>query len=460
MGTAKTEELWGHPKGLYILFFTEMWERFSYYGMRALLVLYLVAQTKDGGFGWSNTDALSLYGWYTMLVYLMSVPGGIIADRYLGQKKSVMVGGFSLVAGHLLMAATPLWAFYAALGLIILGVGMLKPNISTMVGELYGKHDERRDSAFTIFYIGINVGAFLSSLICGYVGEKIGWHYGFALAGIGMLLGQAVFIYGQRHLRGVGDLESSRLSTSPVEQLNAVADKGLTKVEWDRIKVLLISFGIVIVFWAAYEQAGGMLNLYAEQMTNRKFFGFEIPASWFQSLNPVFILVFGGVVASFWYWLSKKLGETSTLVSAIYKMGLGTVIMGGGFLLMVGSAVQVENSADSMSNMWWLVGAYFLHTIGELCLSPVVLSYITRISPKKIVASMMGIYFAATGIANKFASMLGIWSEKLGALEIFALIAGVSIGLGLLLMAFSGRINRLAHEDQLAEDKRRDELAA
>jgi POT family proton-dependent oligopeptide transporter len=258
VSTEKT--LFGHPIGLAVLFFTEMWERFSYYGMRAILVLYLVDSTTTGGLGWTNGEALKLYGWYTMLVYLMSVPGGIIADRFIGQRKAVMAGGLLLVAGHSLMAYTEIWAFYTALALIILGVGLLKPNISSLVGGLYTKKDPRRDAGFTLFYIGINVGAFLSALIVGYVGEKVGWHYGFAIAGIGMVLGQIVFAYGQKHLKGVGAApESGELETT---QTKAARNKPFTKEEKDRLKVLFISFAIVIVFWAAFEQAGGLISIY------------------------------------------------------------------------------------------------------------------------------------------------------------------------------------------------------
>jgi POT family proton-dependent oligopeptide transporter len=439
--------MWGHPKGLFILFFTEMWERFSYYGMRAILVLYLVAQTSDGGLGWTNTEALQLYGWYTMLVYLMSVPGGILADRYIGQKHAVMLGGFLLVAGHSLMAYTAMWAFYTALALIVLGVGLLKPNISTMVGGLYSYGDKRRDSAFTIFYIGINIGAFLSSLLVGYVAERIGWHYGFGLAGIGMLLGQIVFVWGQKHLKEVGNLslehhKKSRSSAKP-----------LTPIERDRIKLIFISFGIVVVFWAAFEQAGGLLNLYADQITNRNIFGWEMPASWFQALNPIFILAFGGVFASVWMILARRNKEPS----AIYKMGLGTAIMGLGFALMIGASLEAQLSTNSMSSLWWLVGAYWFHTMGELCLSPIALAFITKVSPQRLVASMMGAYFAATGIANMLAAQLGALSESLGDLSVFTIITVVSVGLGLLLMKSSRRLNRLEHADkdslQPTEDK-------
>lgn len=423
----------GHPKGLFILFFTEMWERFSYYGMRAILVLYLVAQTSEGGLGWTNAEALQLYGWYTMLVYLMSVPGGVLADRLLGQKKAVMLGGFLLVAGHSLMAHTAMWAFYGALSLIVLGVGLLKPNISTMVGGLYSPSDHRRDSAFTIFYIGINIGAFLSSLLVGYVAERIGWHYGFGLAGFGMLLGQIVFVWGQKHLKGVGEVAKKSL----IQGTQRRKHHSLSPIEKDRIKLLFISFGIVVVFWAAFEQAGGLLNLYADQITNRSLLGWEVPASWFQSLNPVFILAFGGLVAAIWLRLARKKKEPN----AIYKMGLG-------FALMIGASLEARISDSNMSSLWWLVGAYWFHTIGELCLSPIALAFISKISPKRLVASMMGAYFAATGMANMLAAQIGALSEKLGDLTVFSIITVAATGFGLLLVLFSKRLYRLSHAEK------------
>ncbi|MCK5689063.1 peptide MFS transporter, partial [Myxococcota bacterium] len=281
--------LLGHPAGLFVLFFTEMWERFSYYGMRAILVLYLVAETTPSegdplsGLGWTMGKALALYGWYSMSVYVASIPGGIIADRYWGQKKTVMVGGLFLCAGHATLALPAIEAFYSGLILIVVGVGLLKPNISTMVGSLYAPGDERRDKGFTIFYIGINLGAFLSSLIVGYVGETVGWHYGFGLAGIGMLFGQAVYIWGHRYLKGIGERVDHENVSDEIKEARRAP---LTDIEKDRVLVLLISFLIVIVFWGAFEQAGGLMSIYAKEKTARVLGGFEIPASWFQSLNP------------------------------------------------------------------------------------------------------------------------------------------------------------------------------
>ncbi|GAB3814032.1 hypothetical protein GCM10028895_06700 [Pontibacter rugosus] len=300
-----------------ILFFTEMWERFSYYGMRGILVLFLVSQT-NGGYGWSNIEALELYGTYTMFVYLMSIPGGILADKVLGQKNAVIIGGFTLVAGHLLMAYPPEWAFYTALCLIVAGTGLLKPNISTMVGGLYKEGDSRRDSGFTIFYMGINLGALLASLIVGLVGEKYGWHYGFSLAGFGMILGQVVFIWGRKYLKGVGNLTKKESSTDRIFTKEETAARGgflgFNRNEWDRIIVIFISFIIVLVFWASFEQAGGLMNLYAKDYTDRVVFGWEVPTAWLQGLNSFFILTLGGVVAAVWIKLAKR-GKNPLLFS-------------------------------------------------------------------------------------------------------------------------------------------------
>jgi dipeptide/tripeptide permease len=398
------KQLFGHPVGLYVLFFTEMWERFSYYGMRALLVLYISSTVGDGGLGWTKASALELYGWYTMLVYVMSIPGGIIADRVLGQKKSVLYGAIILVAGHGILAIEQLWAFYSGLGLIILGVGMLKPNISTMVGGLYKQGDLRRDKGFTIFYIGINIGAFLSALIVGYVGETYGWHYGFGLAGIGMLFGLVVYMWGQKHLKHVGNF----LGNSTNAEEKAAMDKPLTKIERDRMVVLLISFLIIIVFWGAFEQAGGLLNIYANEKIDRNIFGWEMPATWFQSFNAAFIIIFGTLVAGFWARRKLKGKETSTLL----KMGIGTIIMGAGFLLMVGASREAGSIEYGTASFWWLTGAYLLHTIGELCASPTALSFITKLAPLKYASIMMGVYFAATGFGNKLAGTIGEASQS------------------------------------------------
>lgn len=432
-----TKEFFGHPRGLFVLFFTEMWERFSYYGMRAILVLYLVSQTDaaNAGLGWANDSALALYGWYTMLVYVASIPGGWLADKFFGQKKSVLYGGILLVIGHSVLAIEEMWAFYSGLSLIIAGVGMLKPNISTMVGGLYKPGDIRRDKGFTIFYIGINLGAFLSSLIVGYVGEVMGWHYGFGLAGIGMTLGLIQYVLGQKYLKDVGNY----IGASKDEEEIAALNRPLTKIEKDRVVVLFLSFFLVIVFWGAFEQAGGLMNIYAMENTNRMLFGLEVPASWFQSLNAMFIIFLGTAVAA--YWAKRKLrGQLST---SLFKMIIGLIIMGTGFFFM--SAASTEFETTGSSAMYWLVLAYLFHTVGELCISPVALSYITKLAPLKYASLMMGVYFAMTGFGNKLAGLLGESASTYGEFTIFTGIALFCITFGLIVLLIRKKLEVLTH---------------
>jgi len=328
------KEIFGHPAGLYVLFFVEMWERFSYYGMRAILTLFLAAPVIMGdpqsGYGWSNAETLSFYGTYTMFVYLTSIPGGWIADKFIGQKKAVMIGGLLLCLGHGILAVDAQWAFFTGLILIVLGVGMLKPNISTMVGGLYKQGDDKRDIGFYIFYMGINIGAFLGALIVGIVAASWGWHYGFGLAGIGMALGQVMYFYGLKYLTGVGDFLGAK------DSLNKdVMKKPLNKKEKDRMLVMFLSFLIIIVFWGAFEQAGGLMSLYTEQKTDRilsfslPLIGNEVPAAVFQSINAFFIIIFATLIANFWYKWAKKGKESSSL----FKMATGVIIMAFGFLL-------------------------------------------------------------------------------------------------------------------------------
>ena len=433
------KQIFGHPAGLYVLFFTEMWERFSYYGMRAILVLYLVAEsTPDAinpGLNWETGAALSLYGTYTMLVYVASIPGGWIADNILGQKKSVLYGGVLLVLGHSILAVEQMWAFYSGLGLIIAGVGMLKPNISSMVGGLYAQGDVRRDKGFIIFYIGINVGAFLSSLIVGYIGETYGWHYGFGLAGIGMTLGLIQYLYGQKYLSQVGNFIGDNKS----EEGKDVLKKPLTSIEKDRLVVLFLSFILVIVFWGAFEQAGGLMNIYASEKTDRLLMGWLVPASWFQSLNAMFIIFLGTTVAM--YWAKRKL--KNQLSSSLFKMIIGLIIMGTGFFFMSAAATQYET--DGSSAMYWLVLAYLFHTIGELCISPVALSFITKLAPLKYASLTMGVYFAMTGFGNKLAGWLGEASQSMGEFTIFTGIAIFCVVFGCIVLLFRTKLEKLTH---------------
>lgn len=431
----KRSELWGHPKGLFILFFTELWERFSYYGMRAILVLFIYTSIDKGGLGWSQEEALALYGWYTMLVYLMSIPGGIMADKWLGQKKSVMVGGVLLCLGHGVLAVPTEWAFFTGLTLIVLGVGALKPNISTMVGGLYPQGDVRRDKGFTIFYIGINVGAFLAGISVAALADAYGWHYGFGLAGIGMLVGQIVYVWGQKYLVGVGDYVPAKSDDGTDNRAP------LTPIEKDRMKVMILSFFIIVVFWGAFEQAGGLMNIYTNEKIDRSFFGWEVPTGAFQSVNSFFIMIFGTVVASIWAKRKLKGAEASS----IFKMAVGTIIMGTGFFMMTAAALEADASADGKGAMIWLILAYLLHTLGELCASPVALSFITKLAPMKYASLMMGAYFAATGLGNKVAGLLGEYSSSWGELETFTGIGVFAVIFGLLIIAILKPLKRLTH---------------
>jgi proton-dependent oligopeptide transporter, POT family len=431
------QTLWGHPKGLYILFFTEMWERFSYYGMRAILILYLTAKTSEinPGLGWDKVSALELYGWYTMMVYVMSVPGGLLADRLLGQKKTVMLGGFLLCIGHFVLAFDAVWAFYTGIILIVLGVGALKPNISTMVGGLYQKGDAKRDTAFTVFYIGINIGAFAAPLIVGYLGEVINWHYGFGLAGIGMALGQIVYLWGQKYLKEVGNFV-------PIKKEEGTNKKvKLSQIEKDRMIVLILSFIIVIVFWGAYEQAGGLMNLYARDKIDRVMFGFTVPTSFLQALHAFYVILIGMPIAYLWTQWRKKGKEDSSL----FKMGIGTIITGMGFLLLAGAAIETASTIDGKASIYWMYGAYLLHVIGELSISPVALSFITKMAPIKYASFMMGAYFMVTGLGNKVAGLLGEAAQSAGEYTIFISVFIFCALFGLVLIVFVKKLKKLTH---------------
>lgn len=442
----ESNTLLGHPKGLFVLFFTELWERFSYYGMRAILVLYLTAETlgENPGMDWTNTEALELYGWYGMMVYMMSIPGGLLADRWLGQKKAVFFGGILIIVGQFVLAIDQIEAFYTGLVLVVCGVGALKPNISTMVGGLYKTGDIKRDAGFTIFYIGINVGAFSAPLLVGYFGEKVDWHLGFSLAGFGMILGQIVYVFGHKYLLGIGDSHK----TSP--ESSALMKKPLTKIEKDRMIVLLLSFVIMIVFWGAYEQAGGFMNLYAKQTVDRWVFGYEIPASFLQSLHAFYVILIGVPMAAFWLWWKRKGNESSS----IFKMAIGTIVMGFGFMALMGAAWEVSNSALEQASLYWLLLSYLLHVVGELSSSPVALSFITKLAPMKYASFMMGAYFAVTGLGNKLASEIGKAAEAMGAMEVFTAVTIFCLLFGLLLLVFVKRLKALSHgaEEDFAQE--------
>ncbi len=446
MNQTSQETFLGHPKGLFILFFTELWERFSFYGMRAILVLYLTAETTDKlnpGLGWTSKEALALYGWYGMFVYFMGIFGGAIADKWLGQKKSVVVGGVFIILGQFSLAVDSIMMFYSGLLLLVCGVGLLKPNISTMVGGLYPKGDSKRDAGFTLFYIGINIGALAAPILVGYFGEKVDWHLGFSLAGFGMIVGQAVFVFGGKHLKAVGNL----LKHSPTH--GHLADQSLTKVEKDRIVVLLLSFLIVIVFWAAYEQAGGLMNLYARDSVDRFVFGFEVPTSWFQSLHAFYVVLIGAPMA--WLWL--KWGNMGKESSAIFKMGVGMIIMSISFLALMGAVYDASLNMLGKAPIYWLLFSYFLHVIAELSISPVALSFITKLAPAKYASLMMGAYFAITGLGNKAAGILGEAAQEAGEMAVFSVIALACLFVGILIFLFVKKLKVISHgaEDDITE---------
>ncbi len=424
--------LWGHPKGLYVLFFTEMWERFSYYGMRALLMLYMMHGLHMG----SRTSA-NVYGWYTGLVYLTPILGGYMADRFIGQRKAILVGGVLMAIGHFAMAFQTLWMFGLALGFLIVGNGFFKPNISVLVGQLYPANDARRDGAFTIFYMGINLGAFLSPLICGWLGQKLGWHYGFAAAGVGMLLGLGVYLWGQSHLGRAG-LQPLRVAHDA--QQNPSHTQPLTSSDWQKIAaiVLLGVFGN-IVFWAAFEQAGSSLTLFAEQSTqlHLSWFHWDMPSSWFQSFNPLFIMWMAPLFSALWVFLAKHQAEPSTP----FKFVMGMLLLAAGFGVMVVAGQQVD--AGHQVHMGWLTAAYALHTMGELCVSPVGLSMVTQLAPAKLSSVMMGVWLASMALANFVSGLLAAEYDTMSKTRFFSLPTTTALSAAVLLLLLTPFIKKM-----------------
>lgn len=454
----------GHPIGLSTLFFTEMWERFSYYGLRPLLVLFMSAALLDGGFGFDRTSASAIVGIYAGLIYLAPLPGGWIADRWLGLQRTIWWGALLITFGHMAIGVSGLAgqgtggkvAFFAGLGLIVLGTGLLKPNISAIVGDLYPEGGPRRDAGFSIFYMGINLGSFLGQLVTGYLGEQIGWHWGFGAAGAGMFLGLVVFtLYAPITLQGIGTdivrdpdpvvqarresrvkqvvgagtlavvllfalAASGRVLLDPVAIGSSMAvvllalaviffavvllDRTLSSLERRQVIVIMVLFVSAAVFWAAFEQAPTSLNLFAKDFTDRTIGGWEVPATWFQSVNSFFIIVLAPVFAAVW----MAMGRANREISAPAKFTWGLIFAGIAFALMIipANAIVASKGALLVSPLW-LVGTYFLQTMGELSLSPVGLSSMTKLSPRKYVGQMMGIWFLATSIGNLIAGLVG-----------------------------------------------------
>ncbi|AOM02286.1 MULTISPECIES: peptide MFS transporter [Cobetia] len=447
---ANSRELFGHPAGLYLLFSTELWERFSYYAMRALLVLYLTDAVTSGGLGWNQGDALQLYGIFTGLVYITPMFGGALADNWLGARRAILIGGLIMAAGQFVLAVPPDMSgldaemlLYVGLGLLIVGNGLFKPNISTMVGDLYPQGDHRRDGAFTIFYMGINLGALLSGIVAGSMAEGYGWNAGFLVAGIGMLLAVAIqLIFAPRHLGELGVEPSARREARLSKR--STTRTPLSREERDRIKVILVLGLFTILFWAGFEQGGGLMALYAQDYTDRMLMGFEVPAAWFQSLNPLFIILLSPLLAGLWTRMNDR--EPSSPV----KFAFGLIALGIGFVCMIGAVLE-QKSAGSAS-MMWLVGAFFFHTLGELCLSPVGLSMVTKLSPVRMGALMMGAWFAFVALANYLAGMIGSLVGEAGAMSVFGGIAITGVLGGLLLLVFAGKLVDWMHGAESRHD--------
>ncbi len=460
--------IFGHPKGLFLLFFTEMWERFSYYGMRAILMLYMTKLWIENGLNIDGASASLIYGFFTGFVYLTPIIGGWIADNFLGQRKSITIGGITMFAGQLTLFAVNTHAGLAmGLILLILGNGMFKPNISTMVGQLYRPGDNRRDSAFSIFYMGINLGAFLAPLVIAVLtddvfavrnnsGEVIsyGYKYGFLAAGIGMAIGQILFNWlSPKYLLEIGVEPAAKMNSQNLDStsndseiLDSNYKKPLSFEEKQRITVIFILTFFVIFFWAGFEQAGSSMTLYTDKYIDRNFFGWEIPTAIFQSVNPLFIVALGPVFA--WFWNSNLGARLSTPV----KMSLGMILLGIGFLFMYLATFGVATSGSGDSEvvtkkaaLIWLVMTYFFHTIGELCLSPVGLSVVTKLAPLKLASMLMGVWLLSSFVANIMGGYIAMYVEKLGAATIFFSIAAFVISLGVLMLLLTNRLSKMMH---------------
>ena len=483
----------GHPRGLATLFFTEMWERFSYYGMRALLTLYLTTETigANPGMGLDVATAGAIYGLYISVVYILTLPGGWIADNLWGQRKAVWVGGWIIAAGHFTMAVPTTFTFFLGMVLITFGTGLLKPNISSVVGELYPEGGARRDAGFSVFYMGINIGAFIGPLITGYLGEGHQWHWGFGAAGVGMVLGLLQYRAGLHHLGDIGLLKSD---VSP-DELAAKSRKffgaffaavavvlafsylvatgvlpftliqiatvlgysvlvivalyfvylwtlgGHTVDENKRMAVIFWLFILIAIFWSGFEQAGTSLNIFARDLTDRSFMGSEFPASWLQSVNPIWIILMAPAFGSMWIWLENRNQDPSIPL----KAGMGLAGLAVGFFVLAWGAANA--TPETPVSPAWLVVTYFMFTVGELCISPIGLSAITKLSPENRVGQMMGIWFVAVALGNLFAGLVGGSLESMAPATLFrtvAIITALAAGVGFAAAPFFRRWSEAA----------------
>jgi len=483
------KEIFGHPRGLMTLFFTEMWERLSYYGMRALLVLFMTDQVMNGGMGLDDRSATAIYGVYTALVYVVALPGGWIADRLLGAQKAVFVGGVIIMSGHFVLAIPTTEAFFIGLLLVIAGTGLLKPNVSAIVGELYPQGDPRRDAGFSIFYMGINAGAFLGPLISGTLGqsESFGWHWGFASAGVGMLFGLIQFWMTKHHLGDAGQhpttegnvtkrrnswivvgvgvavvvlitflgltgaivmdpVQISRQSTKFIVGLavlffaSVFLFGNLTRDEKARTVALIVLLMGCAMFWSGFEQAGSSLNLFADRYTQLEFSWISIPSTWLQSVNALFIIMFAPVFAWLWVALARK----NLNPSSPAKFGIGLILLAAGFLVMVGASAVVVGGDQAMPS--WLIMTYLLHTFGELALSPVGLSVTTKLAPRRYVGQMMGMWFLASALGNLIAGQIAgeFDADNVAAFpDQYMQIVLTAGGSGLILLLFTKPIKKL-----------------
>lgn len=479
----------GHPRGLATLFFTEMWERASYYGMRGLLILFMteVATGDNPGMGMDRATAGAIYGIYTGMVYLLALPGGWVADHLWGQRRAVFVGGCLIAAGHFALAIETATTFYLGLVLIVLGTGLLKPNVSTMVGELYPDGGARRDAGFSIFYMGINAGGLFGPLVTGWLGEKHNWHWGFAAAGVGMLFGLVQYKMGEKHLGDAGLLRTAASPEAVARKARAffggfavvvaltaafgwmvssgafaltipqIADGltwgililvgiqfayligfgGHTADEKKRLAVIFWLFLLAAAFWSGYEQAGSSLNLFASDLTRRTFLGWEMPASFLQSVNPVMIVVLAPVFGHLWVWLARRDANPSIPV----KFALGMLGLAAGFFVLAWGAANA--SPDNLVSPAWLIVTYFFHTCGELALSPVGLSSMTKLAPAGRVGQMMGIWFVGASLGNVIGGGIAGKLEGMDPAALFRAVALIIGGVGVIALLVSPAVKKL-----------------
>ena len=488
--TARDQQWFGHPRGLSTLFFTELWERFSYYGMRTLLILFMT-DTAYHGLGMGAERAGAIYGLYTFGVYALALPGGWIADRLIGQRKAVLYGGILIALGHYSMAVPSMATFFAGLLLIVLGTGLLKPNVSAIVGDLYTDKGARRDAGFSIFYMGINIGAFAGPLVCSYLGEGregaswVNWHLGFGAAGVGMTLALVQYMLGQKYIEGCGELKAeyahadsvaaarrqlvmglaviaaiaaaviglSATGILPITLVGFAQSTGVTvsilaacyfawvigfvchdSTERKRVGVCALLFLGAAIFWSGFEQAGSSMNIFARDHTDRVLFGNEITAGTLQSVNPMFIILLAPVMGMLWLWLDRR----SPSIPA--KFGGGLLLLGVGFLVLAwGSTFLGEGKVG----MQWLVVTYFFHTVGELCLSPVGLSSMTKLAPDRLVGQMMGTWFMGAALGNLIAGLVAGYIEDMPLPSLFGTVAAIVMAGGVVFLILTPVIKKM-----------------